>query len=141
MSDPTSIIILLLIGASFLFGYFKIKQKRERIIENGVEVEGIVFDFSDDNNISSNTNSMNISTPLIRFVTKDGLWVTEKGEWSTTSLKQGDKVIVIYNADNPKEFIYKTSMDWGNLLVYLFLVAGIVCLGISLWFAYKYLSS
>jgi len=51
MSDPTSIIILLLIGASFLFGYFKIKQKRERIIENGVEVEGIVFDFSDDKNL------------------------------------------------------------------------------------------
>jgi hypothetical protein len=140
MGEPTTIIALLLIGVASLVGYFKAIEKKKRIIENGVEADGIVFDFSEDNEVSTDINSPNAAMPLIRFVTKEGLWMTGKGEWSLTTLKQGDKVTVIYNPENPKEFIYRTSMDWGGILIYLFLVAGIVCLGIGLWFAYQYLS-
>lgn len=139
MSEPVTIITLLLIGAAALVAYFKAIEKKKRIIENGVEVEGIVFEFSDDER-SADINSVNVAMPMIRFVTKDGLWITEKGDWSSTSLKQGDKLIVFYNADNPKEFIYKTSMDWHSILIHLLLLAGLVSLVIGLWFAYQYLS-
>ena len=142
MQNPTIIISLLLVGVFCLIAYFEYQKRRKGIIENGIEVDGIVFDFTDDNSgVSFNSSDSNIATPVIRFVTKEGLWITEKGDWSATWLKQGDKVKVIYKANNPKEFIYRTSMDWSSILVYLLPIGGVVCLGIGLWFAYLYLSN
>lgn len=140
MPEPVTIVTLLLIGAASLVAYSRVIEKRKRAITNGIEVEGIIFDFSEDNGVSTDINSINAAMPLIRFVTKDGLWITEKGEWTSTSLRQGDKVTVLYNADNPKEFIYKTSMDWSSVLIHLFLLGGLVCLALGLWFAFQYLS-
>ena len=140
MQDPNTVIALFVVGAGSLVGYFEFRKKGKRIIDNGIEVEGIVFDFVNDLDRAS-TDRVSTPMPLIRFVTKDGVWMTEKGDWGSTSLNLEDKVIVVYNADNPKQFIYRTSKDWGHLMRYLFLISGIVCLAISLWLAYQYLTN
>ena len=135
MEDPINIIYFLLGGAIAVFGFFKFRQKRKRIIDNGIEVEGIIYEFD---GISINAQT---SYPLIRFVTKEGLWITEKGDWTSTSLKEGVKVTVVYNSNDPKEFIYRTSYDWSDILTYVFLIAGVVSICIGLWFGYQYLIS
>lgn len=141
MQEGLTIIFSLGLSTYCLMKYFDYQKKRKRIIQNGIEAEGIVFDFSDESSqISINTNGRSASTPLIRFVTKEGVWITEKGEWSSTVLNQGDKVTVIYSPDNPKEFIFKTSRDWGGILMYLFLLMGVVSLIVGLWQAYQYLT-
>ena len=135
MKDPFNIIYFLIGGTAAIFSFFKFREKRKRIIDNGIEVKGIIYEI-DDISINNQTNY-----PVIRFVTKEGLWITEKGDWSSTSLKEGVEVSVIYNSKDPKEFIFRISYDWSDILGYLLLIAGVACIGIGLWFAYQYLIS
>jgi hypothetical protein len=143
MSDPIQIIIFLILGAAAIFAFFKFHEKRQKIIENGIEVKGIVFEYSENTPVDYITStSLRSNCPTIRFVTKDGLWITKQADYVSSDffLKQGQEVTVIYNADNPQEFIYKTSTDLSKF-GYLFLISGIVSVSIALWFAYKYLTS
>jgi hypothetical protein len=137
MSEPFLIITLLLSGTSLIFGYFKAQEKKKRIVENGVEVKGVVYEYD---NISFNDEPI---FPKIRFVTKEGLWVTEYAEYSLSRdlIKEGQEVIVIYNEENPKEFIYKTSSIDLSKLVYLLIIIGVGLLAVGLWVAYKYLTN
>lgn len=135
MHDPISIIILLIAGVSCIIGVLKYWEKRKQIIQNGIEVKGIVYEILD---ISINNEA---NYPMIRFVTKDGVWITEKGDWTSTSLKAGQEVTVIYNSQDPKEFIYKITFDWSAIMIYLVFLGGLVCIGVGLWFAYNYLTS
>ena len=135
MQDPVNIIYFMLGGCVAIFGFFKFRKKKKRILDNGIEVTGTIYEIDD---ISINNQ---VNYPLIRFVTKDGLWITEKGDWTSTTLKSGTQVTVIYNSNDPKEFIYKISSDWSDILSYLVLVAGVVSICIGLWFAYQYLIS
>ena len=136
MNDPVFIIVLLMLGVAAIFAFFKVREKKKRIIENGVEVKGVVFEYD---NISIGKQE---PFPVIRFVTKEGLWITEKADaaLSRNILKEGQEVMVVYNSENPKEFIYKTSFDL-SVIYYLFLIAGVICIIMGLWFAYKYLTS
>ncbi len=143
MTEPVQIIIFLVIGAAFIYAFFKFQEKKKRVIENGIEVTGIVFEYADitlTNYISS--GNIRTNNPTIRFVTKEGLWITEKADYAPSGLflKQGQEITVIYNADNPKKFIYKTSIDLSKI-GYLLLIIGIIAITIGLWFAYKYLTS
>ena len=136
MSDPITIFVLLLTGVACLFAFIKVQEKRKKITTNGIEVKGIIFQYDDD--VVANDRE---PLPVIRFVTKEGEWITEKAEYvkSRPLLKEGQEVTVIYNSKNPKEFIYKTNFDL-SLLYYLFLVGGLVCLVVGFLFAYKYLT-
>ena len=143
MSDPIQIIVFLILGTAAIFAFFKFLEKRKRVIENGIEVTGIVFESSKNAPVDyTNSTNFKSSCPTIRFVTKEGLWITEQADYGGPGffLKQGQEVTVIYNADNPKEFIYKTSTDLSNF-GYLFLISGIASIAVALWFAYKYLIS
>jgi len=143
MSDPIQIIIFLVSGAAAIFAFFKFQEKKKRVIENGIEVTGIVYEYSNTGSIDY-TDSFNSKRnyPTIRFVTKEGLWITEQADYGPSGffLKQGQEVKVIYDTDNPKEFIYKTSTDLPKI-GYLLLIIGIAAISIALWFAYKYLTS
>lgn len=134
MTDAYNI-LLLVVGCSFLFFASKQLNKRKRLITNGIAVEGIVFAFENSSGFDDRTRN-----PIIRFVTKEGLWITEPADVApiTFLLKAGQKVKVVYNPDNPKEFNYKTTFDFSKL-TYLILVAGIGFLLAGIWFAYKYI--
>ena len=134
MADIITIIILLLTGFSFIIGTNKFTAKRKRVLSNGVTVEGIIFQFDR----SRDTNDF----PVIRFTTKDGIWITEPSDDAPLPflLKQGQKVSVTYNFENPKEFIFTTKNFDFSKTRYLFIGAGIICLIISLWLAYRYLT-
>ncbi|MES1214953.1 MAG: DUF3592 domain-containing protein [Bacteroidota bacterium] len=142
MSDVYNILIFLFLGTGLLFLASKLIEKKKRLVNNGVEVEGVVFKFDDSSSsfITSSDSGNNSRFPVIRFVTKEGLWITETADTALPSflLKEGQSVKVVYNPDNPKEFIYKTSIDFSKIS-YLFVALGIGFLIVGIWFASKYL--
>jgi hypothetical protein len=134
MHDPAGIIILLVTGIFCVIGFFHYRGRRRSIIENGIEVRGIIYEIED---ISYNDEMIH---PTIRFVTKEGLCIAEKADSTYPGLKVGKEVTVIYNSNSPKEFIYKMPFNWPDIVSYLVFFAGIVCTCLGFWFAYKYLT-
>jgi hypothetical protein len=134
MQELITLIAPLFLGIAFIIVAMTLLTKRNRIIQNGIEVEGVIFDFE----ISNFSNTNNMKYPIIRFVTKENSWITKTANYSQPFLKRGQKITVVYIKDNPEEFIFKTSFDVSKL-AYLFLVLGIIILLIGLWLAYRYL--
>ncbi|MEO5594179.1 MAG: DUF3592 domain-containing protein [Chitinophagaceae bacterium] len=77
------------------------QKKKKQLLENGIEAEGEVLDIVGDK--IKNPSGY----PIIRFATKEMEWITEQYKVSIPFNKKGQKVTVLYNADNPKQFIVK----------------------------------
>ena len=118
--------ILLMVGLVFFYWGIILRRSTGRLLKSGKVAEGVVFDFAD----SEMTNSQ-VRYPVIRFVTSDQKWITEKSSTSGfPALQKGQKVSVLYNPDNPKEFIIRTKMTRFTpylifILATMLLVAGI----------------
>ncbi len=136
MQEIINIIIPIFVGSVSILLSLKLTEKKKRIIANGIETNGVIFSFE-----SPEISDSSSVYPVIRFVTKEGVWITELADIALPRflLKEGQKVRVIYNADNPKEFVYKTTFDVTNLS-YVFLVAGFLFIAGGFWMLYKYFS-
>jgi len=125
---------LLMSGAGLviaIFGYFK-KARVAHLSKIGVRVDGVVFSMEQDSKI--NFGSQTSSTtwyPVIRFVTAEKEWVTQRYNIYAFpgKYREGDKVSVVYNPDKITEFIIDD--DTGMFINYfvwigiLLIVAGI----------------
>lgn len=136
MEDIFIPIVSLVVGAMFIYVAMQLKGKRTMLLENGIETEGVINGFE----LSMGTNNMTASYPIIRFQTSEGKLIEQKASIAPPKflLKEGQKVIVTYNPDNPTEYIFKTSLDFSKIF-YVFLIGGIGILLFGLWSAYKYL--
>jgi hypothetical protein len=136
MQEIINIIIPFFVGLVLILLSLKSTEKKKRVIANGIETDGIIFSFE-----SSGISDSSAVYPVIRFVTKEGVWITELADMVLPRylLKEGQKVRVIYNADNPKEFVCKTTFDFAKLS-YVFLIAGFLCIAGGFWMLYKYFS-
>lgn len=135
MSETLSITLFLAVGLGLIIGGFNFKRKNKKLVKNGIEAEGIVFSIQ-----SSGDSDRKGVYPIILFVTKDGVWITETADLALPSLllKKGATVKVFYNPDNPKEFISKTNIDI-SVISYLFIAAGSLMLLFAILSMYKYL--
>ena len=90
--------------ALVIYGYLQIVRSN-KVRKGGIKVEGIVFDIYDQQS-GSNRDDDQIF-PIIRFATKEGLLITKKYHVSTerSYLKEGQKVDVTYNPNEPEQFI------------------------------------
>ena len=125
-------------GVSLVVTYYTQSNRVKKIIVNSVETEGVIFDFEKNQfNSSSDDNS---KYPVIRFVTKENKWITGQSLINISSIffREGQKVIVTYNSENPTEFILKTKISW-NTLLNLFLIVGIGLTVYGIYLAYNYL--
>ncbi len=99
------------------------RQKTQKLKKVGIKAEGIVFSQEPEEEFMISFSTQNtFSTsyyPIIRFVTAEKEWVTQKYNVSSfPSYKEGDKVTVIYNPENITEFMLD---DWSTQAVgYLF---------------------
>ena len=119
-------LIIIAFGFSLLYIAFKFRANTKKIAINGIETEGIVFDL-----IQSDTLEGKAKFPLIRFVTSEQVWITEKYNISSIvgSFRKGQKVTVVYNASNPKEFFVKSQTT--SLVPTLAIVFALVVIGIG----------
>ncbi len=101
-------IVIIAIGIALFYLAFKFRSNIKNIAKNGEQVEGIVFDIVEDNNPQSQAKY-----PIIRFVTSNKEWITEQYNISTLPglFKKGQKLSIVYNPDNPKEFFVKSAIN------------------------------
>ena len=133
-------IIPVVAGVYGLHYFQKHITKQNRISDHGIKAEGVVFDFERNASIQfggDDTFSNNPPYPVIRFVTSSGEWITEKYSIASNIYEKGQKVEVIYDPDNPKEFIIK---DFGLTYFFLYLacIISLCAIGFGLYKTYVY---
>ena len=94
-------IIAVVFGAGFIIFGLVQQQKKKKLLQDGIETEGEIFDIVGDSSKNASGN------PVIKFATKEQVWVTEKYKISVPFAKKGRKVKLVYDAENPKRFIVK----------------------------------
>jgi hypothetical protein len=127
--------LILLAGGTFLavFGIGKLNE-REKLIKSGIKVEGIVFDIETVWDTGSDVRSTTYY-PVIRFVTTDKEWITEKyNVGSNPSVYSvGDKVKVIYDRADCKHFMINNTQT--KLLGPALIAVGtLLILGVIMYF-------
>jgi len=81
----------------------------KKITKFGAEAEGVIFDL-----VQSGGSAGNITYPIVRFVTDQKEWITEKSMIGAIPgmYKKGAKVIVVYEIDSPNNFFIKDKLTY-----------------------------
>ena len=121
-------IFLLIFGLAFLLIALVFLFKLKKISRNGIKTEGSVFDVEYKKNYK-------FPYPVIRFLTTENVCITQTPDfWANEKIPaKGDKVKVIYNPDNPTDFVIEGKSN----RVGPFILIGL-CL-IILWAVLKWL--
>jgi hypothetical protein len=93
-------IFLLIFGLAFLTIALVFLFKLKKISRHGIKTEGSVFDVEYKKNYK-------FPYPIIRFLTTENVWITQTPDfWANEKVPvKGEKVNVIYNPDNPADFV------------------------------------
>ena len=130
--------LLLLIGLiSMILSLFH-KSKTQKLEKTGERCEGIIFNLGYSNFLGPDMNGSTTKDKItIRFVTNKKEWITEDLHSDfmisyTGQYKEGEKVAVIYNPENPSEFTIETkqSQTIGKLV---FFFCGLVLVGAGIY--------
>ena len=114
------------------------KSKTENLEKTGERCEGIIFKLDYSNSFGSDTISSTTKDKItVRFVTNKKEWITEDLNTDfmisyTGQYKEGEKVAVIYNPENPSEFTIETkqSQTIGKLVIFF---VGLVFAGAGIY--------
>ena len=114
------------------------KSKTENLVKTGERCEGIIFKLEYSNSFGSDTTNPTTKNKItVRFVTNKKEWITE--DLNTDFIisfigqyKEGEKVAVIYNPDNPSEFTIETKQSQTIGKLALFFV-GLVFAGVGIY--------
>jgi hypothetical protein len=110
MANEFSYLLVIGVGLVFTVSGYKKKKIINRLRQSGIKVDGVVFSLeydasSPDSNDYDNQSGMYY--PVIRYLTIEKEWVTEKYMFGSypSKYKEGDTVPVIYDRKNIKEFV------------------------------------
>ncbi len=114
-------IIILAVGVVLVILALSLSQKQNNIKKTGITAEGIVYDLLHDQ-----STSFNFRYPVIRFLTLTQEWITETANIGMFPgfYKKGQKVTVVYNQQNPKQFIIDSKTN--ILITYILLIIGCI---------------
>jgi len=117
--------IIVIIGIGFILLTYVQRKKYASLLKKGKQADGIVFDFESGGQDSP-------AYPIIRFVTEKQEWVTKTASMNLPSFKQGSKVTVIYDPENPGDFVINPESAAFLQIVFIVLgcaaIIGGVCL-------------
>ena len=121
-------IIILSVGIVLIILSLSFFHKLNSLKNTGRTTDGIVYELSDAQN-----TSFNFSYPVIRFLTLKQEWITEPTKIGMFPgfYKKGQKVTVVYDEVNPKQFIIDSRIN--KAIVYIFLIAGCTLLLIGIY--------
>ncbi len=110
--DETTFFDYFMLGAIILIGFYVVitlVQKND-LKENGIETEALIIEWNPmSTNGLNNVNRESINIPTVKFTTKDGKEIMGQpitgiyygGDY------QGDYLIIIYDPENPEQFMIK----------------------------------
>ena len=118
-------------------------QSKPKLMEKtGERCEGIIFQLGYSNSLGPDMTGSNLKDKVtVRFVTKNKEWITQDLHsdfmtFYTGQYKEGDKVVVIYNPENPSEFMAETKQSPRTARL-VFVFAGLVLVGIGIYEIFK----
>ena len=133
--------IILALGIILIIVALFYQSKTKLLETTGERCEGIIFQLDYGNSLGSDGTSSLKDKITVRFVTKNKEWITQDLHSDFTisytgQYKEGDKVVVIYNPENPSEFMVETkqSEKTGRLVV---LFVGLVFVGVGVYEIFK----
>jgi hypothetical protein len=109
--------IILAIGIILIIVSLFYKSKVKTLEKTGERCEGIIFKLGYSNSFGADMTSSNVKDKItVRFVTKNKEWITQDLHSDfmisyTAQYKEGDRVNVIYNPENPSEFMVETKQS------------------------------
>ncbi len=121
--------IPILLGLFSIGGGVYLIWKQKRISNSGITTEGIIYDFEVEHSTTSNSGSL---MPVVRFVTEDKTWITEKTSIGTFPglFKKGEAINITYLPGDPKTFFINDKRSfWG---IYFFVITGILFIVIGI---------
>lgn len=130
--------VFLFIGIVAMILALFYKSKFEKLEKTGERCEGIIFKMDYANSFDSDTTSSDTKNKItVRFVTNKKEWITEDLDTDLTisftgQYKEGEKVAVIYNPENPSEFTIETKQSQTIGKLALFFV-GLVFVGVGIY--------
>ncbi|MES1159923.1 MAG: DUF3592 domain-containing protein [Bacteroidota bacterium] len=139
--DPYLPYILISAGILMMIIPFFKKSNPEELAKKGERCDGIIFKVVYERTLS-NGGTAGEDTITVRFVTQKQEWITENLDtddmilW-TGKYKEGQKVRVVYNPDNPTEFMLENS-KYPKTTKLIFILGGLIFLGYGI---YKYLTT
>jgi len=117
-NDLISFLSPLLGGGVALAIGLSISKKTRKLKEIGLAAEGVVFNLENGDDrirVSESDDSwlsFNARYPVIRFLTADQVWITGKpSSFAHNLYKAGQIVKVIYNKEDPAEFIIDSKLN------------------------------
>jgi hypothetical protein len=121
MPKPWPSLLLILLGMVFLIFHHYWKKKRKNLLKYGEEAEGTIVSFKHGRD-----------EPVIHFVTLSGASITKEYDVGSSWYKIGQKVQVLYDPADPKEFTLRN--DNSTFVVkYMILLIGVgfIIFGVS----------
>lgn len=112
-------IVAIIVGVVMIIFVLNASRKQNKIKKTGLITEGIVFELLNDA-----SSSFNVRHPVIRFLTLNEQWITETANigLSPGFYKKGQKVTVIYDPNDPKQFIIDSKI--GSRIIYAIIILG-----------------
>lgn len=130
--------MFIIAGIVFFFIAFFSKSSVKRLATAGESCDGIIFKLGYTENISLNrSDSITKDKITVRFVTKRQEWITEGLNtdfmiiW-TGQFKEGQKVRVLYDPDNPSDFTILNSQS-PRLVKAAFILIGSICVAVGIY--------
>jgi hypothetical protein len=102
-------VLLALIGIFVAWAVYRVVKERRKIRAVGIKVEGVIFELN--NRLDS--DGCNCYYPVVRYLTLEKEWMTQEyyvGR-NPSPYQEGDKVIILYDPDDPKQFILDGKAD------------------------------
>jgi Protein of unknown function (DUF3592) len=119
----TADIVLILMGIIVLL--FTMTSRKKSLIKQGIKTEGVIIDYE----TSTEKNDTN-KYPIVRFTTqKEEVYTLPSPDgFLPGRVKKGKKVIIMYNPENPKEFVIQLDNE---KLMFITLTGGAIVFTIT----------
>lgn len=123
------VIILIIVSLVVILVAIINLGKYKKIAATGIQAEGIIFDIES----STTTNNTAVTYPIVRFLTEQNEWITQKASVSLVpgSYKKGQPVTVVYLKDKPTEFFIKSN--WTNTVLAIMIIIGLALLAYGVY--------
>jgi len=123
----TSVVLLVLAAICFYLSY-SIVKKHVRLNKKGSRADGVIYDHENKGDLES------AATLVIRFLTSEKEWITKPSLTCPTYLKKGTKVTVMYNPNNPNDFVVKSI--YAYILAAVPCILGLIFVSVSLYYLF-----
>jgi hypothetical protein len=131
--------LFILLGLAIMAITFLSTSAYKKLSRSGIPAEGIIFKLEIDGITSGSSDYSGNSNDrvIVRFLTSEKVWVTAEAKHQflisyTGQYKEGDKVMVKYDPEQPEVFVIETRQSENTARI-VFAIIGIVLLIVGIF--------